>query len=35
MIKEVTGEASGSKKHGLQGTEDRASKRVRVDDDDR
>lgn len=35
MIKEVTGEANGSKKHGLQDMEDRESKRARVDDDDR
>ena len=35
MIKEVTGGAGGSKKHGLQETEDRASKRSRVDEDDR
>ncbi len=35
MIKEVTGGAGGSKKHGLQEKEDRESKRARVDDDDR
>ena len=35
MIKEVTGEASGGKKHGLQEAEDRGSKRARVDDEDR
>jgi len=33
MIKEVTGGAGGSKKHGLQEAEDRGSKRARVDDD--
>lgn len=33
MIKEVTGGVGGNKKHGLQSTEDRGSKRARVDDD--
>ncbi|KAL6722151.1 mRNA splicing protein [Lecanora helva] len=33
MIKEVTGQSSGSKKHGLQETDDRDSKRAKVDDD--
>lgn len=35
MIKEVTGETVSSKKHGLQESEGRGSKRARVDDDDR
>lgn len=34
MIRDVTGGAGVSKKHGLQESEERTSKRVRVDDDD-
>ncbi|KAK4694833.1 SNW domain-containing protein 1, partial [Lecanoromycetidae sp. Uapishka_2] len=34
MIRDVTGGAGGNKRHGLQESEDRASKRARVDDDD-
>jgi len=35
MIQEVTGGQGGGKKHGLQGSEERGSKRARVEDDDR
>ena len=34
MIREVTGAASGSKKHGLQQTEESSPKRVRADNGD-
>ena len=35
MIREVTGGAGGNKRYGVQETEERATKRARVDDDDR
>ena len=35
MIREVTGGAGGNKRYGVQETEERATKRVKVDDDDR
>ena len=35
MIREVTGGAGGNKRYGVQETEERATKRAKVDDDDR
>ena len=35
MIREVTGDAGGNKRYGVQETEERATKRARVDDEDR